>query len=190
MLAIAIAGCQPKPQQLFDAVSVSDYTTAGKLVERGVALDAPHSFETSGEIVYQGAPVLALAVESGDVRMVRGLLDAGADPDATFTRIEPGGRTATGCTPLAVAAGADQQEIAALLLEAGADPNATFAVEEAGGRWPPGVGTAARGGGRGPQPELRSLPPRRFGVRQRHPPAVCRRPPAATGHGLAAQPGG
>jgi len=68
--------------------------------------------------------LLSLAVNHGQLEMVRLLLDLGADPDERCMLHELEEPTASWGTPLWYAALAGQRDIAELLLDRGADPNA------------------------------------------------------------------
>jgi uncharacterized protein len=77
-----------------------------------------------------GFTPLLFAARIGDAESAKALLDAGADPNATWaqsTMAPPGGRP-DASTPLMVAVASGRPEVALLLLERGADPNAGSAA--------------------------------------------------------------
>ena len=98
------------------AVGMSDAARVHELVRGNPGL--------LGEIHWSRGGLLSLAVRHGHLKMVRLLLDLGADPDERTTLLEVEEPTPSWGTPLWYAALAGQREIAELLLDRGADPNA------------------------------------------------------------------
>jgi ankyrin repeat protein len=98
------------------AVAMADARPVEELVHRNPGL--------LREIHWSRGGLLSLAVRHGHLKMVRLLLDLGADPDERTTLLEVEEPTPSWGTPLWYAALAGQRDIAELLLDRGADPNA------------------------------------------------------------------
>jgi ankyrin repeat protein len=120
------------PEDLIEAVRNNDRLTVEMLLERGVntnsddaeaALELAISLDRSELIEILAAAdagsnqpahlALRIAAQDGDAKLVRALLDAGADPDCRRTKP----------TPLSLALSGNKLEVIELLLNAGADPN-------------------------------------------------------------------
>lgn len=93
----------------------------------------------------KGLTALIAAVETNDLRTVRLLLAAGADPNAGSLRYERlvGNEPVqlergSGQMPIHVAVAAGNSELVGILLDAGADPNATYDTSYADGSSQPG----------------------------------------------------
>jgi ankyrin repeat protein len=85
----------------FRAIREGDFPTLERALQQGINLNA----------VEYGSNALLLAIKRGDARILRRLIDAGADlhqPDAW------------GCTPLVLAGNLGQREAEAMLRAAGA----------------------------------------------------------------------
>ena len=97
----------PLTEQMFSAVHASDYKTIDKLIKKDPNL--------VNKIHAQGGTFINCAVTAGDLKMLKYLLDHGANPD---------GNAKCGTTGLQIAVRSNLQPMAQLLISRGANINA------------------------------------------------------------------